>query len=118
MKRFFLPSSLLLYVLSFVNFFIIGALVAKALGAGHGQGLAAAAIVLSYGVWTAIVAFIAAIVVVRTAPKRLIMLMNKILGALLFLLVLVIVLRFRARQVKQNASGSLSNVLINHSLPS
>ncbi len=80
MKRFFLPSSLLLYLLSTIVFFLAGTFTAKIAGAGEGQGLAAAAIVLGYGVIAGIFALFAAIIFVGLFKRQNIILANKILA--------------------------------------
>ena len=58
------PAALLMYLEVFFSFFIGGLLYAAWIEAGKGQRLAAGAIVLSYGVGFAVIAFILSIIAV------------------------------------------------------
>ena len=60
MKKLLHPSCIVMYLLALPVFFLFGLLLAGYLGAGKGQGLAAGAIVLGYGVLAAGIAIIVA----------------------------------------------------------
>lgn len=65
MKKYFKFSSLALYLLAFLLFFILGSAVSSFLGAGEGQGLASAAIILGYGAMTGFCAFLFSLLMVN-----------------------------------------------------
>ncbi len=105
MKRYLLPSSLLFYLFSAVIVFIVGVFLAKALGAGEGQGLAAAAIVLGYGVMAGILALIFAIFTLSFMAQNKVILVNKILALVLAGLIIMGVLRLKSRQNQTDVSS-------------
>lgn len=86
MNRMIKPSSLLLYFLSIVVFFVVGLLIAKWTGAGKNQMLAGGAIVFFYGLVSTGIAFIVSLFLVYGADHRIIIGLNKIL-AVLFLII-------------------------------
>ncbi len=80
MKRLFKPYSLLLYLLAILMFFFIGIIYAGWVGAGKNQGLAAAAIVLGYGVISAISGWVIALIAAYKFPAKTVININKILA--------------------------------------
>lgn len=100
MKKFFQPSSLLLYLLSILVFFFGGASLASALGMVKSQGLAAAAIVVGYGFIAAFIALIAAIMIVHLFKKELVILLVKILAVIFAIIALFLYLRPRKQQAQ------------------
>lgn len=87
MKNLFKPASLLLYLLTFLNFFLIGVSFSKIIGATEGQGLASGAIVLGYGMTFAIGAFILAVVSVNYLSEKSISKINRLLVIVLLILI-------------------------------
>ena len=81
------PFSFLYYVLNILLFFIIGLMYAQLIEAGKDQGLAAAAIVLSYGIGFSCLGLILAFAVVYRTKRETIILFNKILSILVILLI-------------------------------
>jgi len=90
MKKYFRAASLLFYLLTLLVFFFVGLLYAKWIGAGKNQGLAAAAIVLGYGVLFAAIALCMAIFSARNLSikmlRRLNLVFTIVLASLLFFL--------------------------------
>ncbi|KAA3661344.1 MAG: hypothetical protein DWQ10_04710 [Calditrichaeota bacterium] len=93
MKKLFKPASLLLYLLTILVFFFLGLLYAGLVDAGKGQGLAAGAIVLGYGVFAAFYALLAAIFAAYALRETKVKLLNKILGIALIVVFAIVVLR-------------------------
>ena len=83
MKKLVKPACLLLYFLSILVFFFVGASGAGFLGLAEGQGLAGGAIIFMYGVFTAVLAFISALILSYNASIPNIIKANKILGIVL-----------------------------------
>jgi len=94
MKTFFKPSNILFYFLSAVVFFFLGMIFAGITNAGKDQGLAAGAIVFSYGVISGFVGSLSAIIVARILQERYIILINKIFAVIVIILVTFFVYRF------------------------
>jgi len=92
------PYSLLLYFLSFIAFFFIGASIVGITGAAKGQGLAGGAIVFGYAVIAAVIALIIAIVIASKVSRKLIINLNKILAILIVVLCSYFVFSYQARQ--------------------
>ena len=116
MKKYFKPASILLYFLVLLTFFILGTLISSVLGAAANQGLAGGAIVLGYGVITAAIAFVVAIVLAGQLQHRQIIRVNQILGALLVILVVSLFIRFKLKQHESNSTGNIP-VEPTHALP-
>lgn len=74
------PYSWLLYLLAILTSFFAGLSYAGMIDAGKGQGLAAAAIVLGYGVIAAAIGLILALFVAHQAQRRTIFRLNVILA--------------------------------------
>lgn len=74
------PYNLLLYLLAILTSFFAGLSYAAMIDAGKGQGLAAAAIVLGYGVMAAVIGLIIALFVAYQAQRRTIVRLNIILA--------------------------------------
>lgn len=85
MKKYFKPSSLLFYLFVIILFFIIGTAVASWSGVADNQGLAAAAIVLGYGLITALIAMIPALIVIRLVKPEVIRKVNITFGIIVLL---------------------------------
>ena len=107
MNKLFKPASLLLYLLAVMVFFIGGLFVAKLTGAGKGQMLAGGAIVLFYGIVAAGLAFITALFVARSASHESVVKINKILGAVVIVLAIIIAYNLSTRQKKQDSNDPL-----------
>jgi hypothetical protein len=86
MKKIFKPASLLLYALTIIVFFVGGFLIAALTGAGENQGLAGGAIVLFYGLVTAFAALIISIFAAYILKEKAVILLNKILIAICFVI--------------------------------
>lgn len=93
MNRIFKPASLLMYVLVGLVFFVVGAAVSGVADVAKGQGLAGGAIVVYYGIVTAIVAFIASLFIAYKTSNDAVVRINKIFGVLLLLVVCIVVFR-------------------------
>jgi len=93
MKKFFRPAALLLYFLVLVVFCCLGMLVAAWLGMARDQGLAGGAIILWYGIVSAVFGLIGALIVVSLASPKVVRQLNRILAILL--LIITIYLTYR-----------------------
>lgn len=87
MNKLIKPACLLLYLLSILVFFFVGASGAGILGLAEGQGLAGGAIIFMYGVFVAALALISALIFGHNATIPNIIKVNKILGIVLLLFV-------------------------------
>ena len=85
MSNSFKPASFLFYVLTLIAFFFMGMFLAAIVGAAEGQGLAGGAIVLFYGLITAVVALIIAILVARKSSLKRIKQLNVVLGVVVLI---------------------------------
>ncbi len=92
------PYSLLLYLLSFITFFFVGASIAGLIGVAKNQGLAGGAIVFGYAVIAAFIALIVAIVIASKISRNLIINLNKILAILIVVFFSYFVISYQARQ--------------------
>ncbi len=106
-KTFVKPASLLFYLLTVLNFFFLGMIIAGLLGAGKNQGLAAGAIVLGYGVMAAFFAWLAALLIVAYGSSRLVVMFNKIWAVLFVLIVIFLIYRVQTRHDEQSRRVSL-----------
>ena len=98
MSKFIKPSSILLYILSFVVFVIIGAGYAAFTGAADGQGLAGGAIVLGYGIISGLIAIFAAIILVYSVSHKAIVNGNRIFFLILLILIAFLIIRQKMRK--------------------
>ena len=98
------PINLLFYFLSLINFIFIGIYFAVITDAAKGQGLAGGAIVLGYGVITGAVALIVSIFLAYYIEDKIIILLNKILGILLALFIIITAYRILTREKKEEYS--------------
>ncbi len=98
------PINLLFYFLSLINFIFIGIYFAVITEAAKGQGLAGGAIVLGYGVITGAVALIVSIFLAYYIEDKIIILLNKILGILLALFIIITAYRILTREKKEEYS--------------
>ncbi|NNE28572.1 MAG: hypothetical protein HKN16_02980 [Saprospiraceae bacterium] len=80
MKKFFKPYSLLLFLLVILCFFFLGLTFAILSDAGKNQGLAGGAIVLGYGVISAVFGLVSSLVFVYFQDRKVIISANKLLG--------------------------------------
>jgi hypothetical protein len=95
------PYSLLLYFLSFIAFFFVGASIAGLIGAAKNQGLAGGAIVFGYAVIAAFIAFIIAIVIASKVNRKLIVNLNKILAILIVVFFSYFAIKYQTQQKKK-----------------
>ncbi|MBL1213231.1 MAG: hypothetical protein HND52_07740 [Ignavibacteriae bacterium] len=99
--KLFKPINLLFYFLSLINFLFIGIFYAVLTGAAKGQGLAGGAIVLGYGVIAGILALIVSIIFAYILEEKIVLLLNKILGIVFALIVVVIAYRILTIEKKE-----------------
>ncbi len=97
MKNFLKPSSIVFYFLSVILVFLIMMVISAVTGAAKGQGLAGPAIILGNGLIGGFIAFVIAITVVNFLNEKVVVLLNKIFGAVFLLLVALFVYRFITR---------------------
>lgn len=83
MKALLRPSAILLYLLTIVFFFLLGSFLAAQSGVADEQGLAASAIVMSYGLMAAIFALILSIILAFGQATQLLIRLNVVYGILL-----------------------------------
>jgi hypothetical protein len=95
------PTNLLFYFLSLINFIFIGIFFAVVTDAAKGQGLAGGAIVLGYGVIAGAAALIVSIFLAYYLDEKIVILLNKILGVIFSLFIIIIAIRFFTRQQKE-----------------
>ena len=98
MKRFFKPACLLLYLLTIIVFFFIGASFVGITGLAKNQGLAGGAIVFFYAINFSFFALIASILVVSRFPPSVIVKVNKILSISLIILIVIFTYLFLQRK--------------------
>jgi uncharacterized protein YacL len=98
MKKIFSPAALLFYLLSTLVFFILGMSFAGITGAAENQGLAGGAIVVFYGIITAILAFVVSLFVAYRAKLQFVVLSNKVLSILLLCLLIFFTIKFYLRK--------------------
>lgn len=108
MKNLFKPASLLLYLLTFLNFFLTGVSISKFIGSADGQGLASGAIVLGYGMTFAIGAFILAVISVNYLSEKSISKMNRLLVIVLIILISYYTFAFFNNK-KSNETGNTNS---------
>ena len=101
MKKLIKPASLLFNLLVLLTFFILGLLFAGWINAGEGQGLAAGAIVLGYGVLFAFTAFFASFFATYHLDNKLLVKLNMFLTLLLTIAVAIITYNYNQRKKKQ-----------------
>ena len=98
MKKIFKPASFLLYILSLIIFFVIGASIAGVTGAAEGQGLAGGAIVFFYGIIGSFLGLVLAIFICYKSTLKTVININKIFGLLFIVLVILGTYRFLEMQ--------------------
>ena len=111
MKKFIKTASLLFCFLSFIIFFLIGALFAGITNAAEGQGLAGGAIVLGYGVIFAFVAFLFSLIAVYILSLKSIIKINWYLFLIILIFIGALVLRRMIQ--KSNKSDSVKETSLN-----
>lgn len=104
MRRYFKVHCLLLYLLAFLFFTVVGAGATALSGAADNQGLAGGAIVLFYGLITGFVAFVLSILFVKHGSRKQIIMVNLVLAV--GLLILYVVLRLRHRDEEKEITGA------------
>ncbi len=111
MKKLFKPSCLLLYLLTVMVFFLIGLLYADWIDAGKNQGLAAAAIVLGYGVIFSIVALIVSFFLAYHLKHKTIVRINIIFGIFVLAGILLILYNLNERnKLRESETEPLENL--------
>ena len=95
MKKLIRPASILFCFLIVVIFFLAGMYLAKLVGAAKSQGLAGGAIVLFYGLVSAVIAFIVALVMVYQVRHGTIVKANWVFGIIFLLLVSLLAYRIK-----------------------
>lgn len=101
MKKLIKPASFLFYFLIVFVFFFLGIYTAKLTGAGKDQMLAGGAIVLFYGLASSAMALIMALFIAYRVSHSTIVKINKIVGILFFLLVILTAYNFITRDKKE-----------------
>ena len=105
------PASLLLYLQTLVLFFVIGATFAAISGKAQGQGLAGGAIIISYGILLAVVAFLVSLFVAWNATVKTIIRLNKLLFAFVLFFALTIFYRYCDFHDNENTSKEIEDTL-------
>ena len=98
------PYALLLYVLSILLFFVVGAWVGKISGAAEGQGLAGGAIILFYGLVGSVISFVVSLVVVAKTNKRMVVTINKIFAVFVFIIAAWVIYRVQNDKPQEDTS--------------
>lgn len=93
MNNIFKPASLLMYLLVFLIFFIVGMTFAGVAEVAKGQGLAGGAVVVFYGFYTAIIALVISLFIAHKTSEDTIIKINKIFGILLLIAVCMVIYR-------------------------
>lgn len=106
---FFKSARIVFYLLATIVTFIIGIYIAGMLGAGEGQMLAAAAIVIGYGIMAAFFALIASLLLVRVIPMATLVRVNWLLAAILLLLIGLTYIRFLEREKERALQTALDH---------
>ena len=104
MKKYFKLSSLFLYLISFVTFFLVGASVAGVLGLAEGQGLAGGAIILGYGLFGSVTAVVIAIFMVNLCSNKVIVWTNIALTCVAAILVIYFTLNYQKRERERESN--------------
>ena len=102
----FKSYKILFYLLTLLLFFVIGVVLAGLAGVGKDQGLAAAAIVLGYGVASAALFLVVALVLAAKLPAGTVINLNKIFA----LLLLGSMAYFSWKYVERNAEKEKSTI--------
>ena len=102
MSKLFKIARLLFYFFITIIFFFVGIYIAKLVGAGKNQMLAAGAIVLFYGLISAGMAFILALLVAHKLKHNTLIKINKILGIVFFLLISLATYKFITHEDKDS----------------
>lgn len=92
---------MLFYLLTILIFFVLGMLLAGLGGAAEGQGLAGGAIVFFYGIVSTFLAFIVSLFIAFKAKLKTVLVLNKILAILLFVLSVYITFRVLTEERKE-----------------
>ena len=111
MKKLFKPACLLLYVLTVMVFFLIGLFYANWIEAGKNQGLAAAAIVLGYGVIFSMIALILSFFAAYRLKHKTIIRINLILSIFALAGVLLIFFKVNERNMQRKKATEPSEDL-------
>lgn len=101
MRNTFKLASFLCYLLTLVVFFFLGMYLVSWTGAAEGQGLAGGAIVLFYGLITAIIGLVLAIILANKSSIKTIKTVNVVLGV-----VLIVIASFITYQVMTQSDDS------------
>lgn len=106
MKKIFKPASLLFYLVSVLVFFFAGVYYAVLTGAAEGEGLAAGAIVIGYGVFTAFIAFLVSIVCAYYLSGESIVRLNQLFGIILLFFIAITAYRVITRERFESGSDT------------
>jgi len=118
MDKLLRPASILLYLFTVIDFVFIGATIASVSGAADGQGLAGGAVVLMYGVISAFIALVIAIILAFYLSKDTIKNITKVLalillGCLIYFIYKAKLIRTVAKQeIEQVDSSSFTNIAL------
>jgi len=99
-------------------FFFAGVYYAVLTGAAEGQGLAAGAIVIGYGVFTAFTAFFFSFIITYHSSLEWITRLNQILAIILLLFISITAYRVISREASQTATGSSTEITPKSTKPS
>lgn len=108
MKKLFKPACLLFYLLMILVFFFVGVYFAVITGAAEGQGLAAGAIVIGYGVFTAFAALFVSFFIAYSASPEAIVRLNQGLAITLLVFISITAYRVMTRESSQTSSEPTS----------
>lgn len=107
MKNLFSPASLLLYLLSFIVFFLLGATFVNISGVAKNQGLASGAIVVGYALMFSIAAVAVALFTAWKMERKIIARINWVLTVLLIALVAYTYFNVQRRNAERAAMSSV-----------
>ena len=93
MNKLFYLSSFLLYILSTITFFLLGATFAGLSGIAKEQGLAGGTIVFIYGIIFATIAFVASLFLAYYGKHKIVLAVNRTLAIILIIEVLILTYR-------------------------
>lgn len=101
MTKFSKRASLLLYILAFIDFFLVGSFNVQLTGEADGLGLAAGAIIFVYAMLFAVAAIIASFFLVRYANHRSIIFANWLLIILFIIELGIMTYQVKNKEEKQ-----------------
>lgn len=108
MKKLFNLASFLLYVLSFIVFFFLGATTVNISGVAKNQGLASGGIVFGYALLFSVVSVAVALFIAWKVERKMIVRINWFLTVLLIVLIAYTYFNFQKRKAEREAMSSVS----------